>query len=84
MGHHYAGVLGPLAFLTVLLRGLKEGAAATEVLITAWLALWIFAAIGYVAGRVAGWMIDESTRFKVSAELAARQAQAVPAGTQDT
>ena len=74
MGRIYAGVLGPLAFLTVVARGLLNGASAQRVLLDAWLFLWIFAAVGYVVGRLAAWVVEDSVRSRLSAELAAQEA----------
>ena len=84
MGRNYAGVLGPLAFLAVLIRGWRMSADVETTLLTAWLALLAFAAVGWMAGRLADWMTVEAVRTKVSAELAAQQAsKPAAAGTQD-
>jgi hypothetical protein len=70
----YSGCLGLIAMLTMLARGALQGAATAEVVWQAWLALWCFAAIGLVAGRLAEWMVDESVRARISEELARREA----------
>ncbi len=74
MGRIYAGILGPLAFLTVVARGMLNGANAQRLLFDAWLFLWIFAAVGYVVGRLAAWVVEDSVRSRLSAELAAQEA----------
>lgn len=74
MGRAYAGILGPLAFAAALFRGLGRGWPMESVLLTAWLALVAMAAVGLVAGRLAAWIIDESVRGRMLAEMAAREA----------
>jgi hypothetical protein len=76
MGRTYAGVLGPIAFLTVTVRGLKQGGGVEPVLLAAWLALVAFAALGYVVGRLAGWMVEQSVMSRIDQELTAREAEA--------
>lgn len=71
MGRAYSGVLGHVGFLTSLARGLVQGGSTQSVLLQAWLSLLAFAAIGYVVGRLAGWVVEESVQAKLSAELAA-------------
>ena len=73
MAHVYAGILGPLAFLTSLARGIMHGGGTESVLWTAWCSLLAFAAAGYVIGWVAGKTVEESVRGRISAELAAEQ-----------
>jgi hypothetical protein len=77
VGRAYSGVLGHVGFLTSLAQGCVQGGSTQAVLLHAWLCLLAFAAIGYVTGRLAGWVVEESVRAKLSAELAA-----APAGTQ--
>jgi hypothetical protein len=72
VAHVYAGILGYLAFLTSLARGVMHGGGTASVLWTAWLSLLAFAAVGYAIGWVAGTTVDESVRGRISAELAGR------------
>lgn len=74
MGRVYAGILGPLAFLAVAVRGWKNGWPTESSLLSAWLAFVALAAIGYIVGRLAEWIVDESVRTRMLAELAAREA----------
>ena len=74
MGRVYAGILGPLAFLAVVIRGWKNGWPTESSLLSAWLAFVALAAIGYIVGRLAEWIVDESVRTRMLAELAAREA----------
>ena len=53
----------------------------------AWCSLLLFAMVGLVIGRLAEWVVEDSVRTKIRAELAAgdtesaRSAAAGPAGT---
>ena len=78
MAHVYAGILGPLAFLTSLARGVLHGGGTESVLWTAWCSLLAFAAVGYVIGWVAGKTVEESVRGRISAQLAAEQPAETP------
>ena len=75
MGRAYAGVLGPLAFLTVLAQGLVHSASAQETLWRATVALVAFAVIGCIAGQVAGWIVEDAVRGRLTAEMARRAAE---------
>lgn len=68
----YAGILGPLAFLTSLARGVVHGGGSDSVVLAAWCHLIAFAAVGYVIGRVADRTVEESVRARISAQLAAQ------------
>jgi len=71
----YAGILGPLAFLTTLLRGTLHGGQADAVLFSAWCCLWAFAAVGYVVGWIAERTVADAVAGRVAAELAGRKAE---------
>jgi hypothetical protein len=73
VAHVYAGILGPLAFLTSLARGFVHGGGTQSVLWTAWWSLLAFAAVGYVVGWVAGKTVEQSVHGRIKAELAADQ-----------
>jgi hypothetical protein len=75
VGRSYAGVLGPVAFVTMIARGLLGGGGSQTTLLHAWIALLSFAMLGYVIGRLAGLIVQESVQGKVAAELAAHDAQ---------
>lgn len=70
MGRTYAGILGSLALLTSLARGLLHAQSADAMLLTAWCSLLAFAALGYVLGGIAARTVDESVIAAVRAELA--------------
>jgi hypothetical protein len=82
VGRIYAGILGPLAFLISLARGWIDGSPPQSSLWTAWWSLLLFAALGYVIGRLAEWIIGESVASRIAAELEAqRAAEAAAEGT---
>ena len=72
MGRTYAGILGPLAFSTVLSRALINGSTSLVALQTATLCLFVFAAIGYVAGQIAQTIVSDVVRARFDEELASR------------
>lgn len=74
MGRIYAGVLAPLALVTLLAHGWLGGQDVEATLWTAWYGLVAFAAVGYVIGRVAEFVVEDSVRSQVAGELASREA----------
>jgi len=78
VAHVYAGILGPLAFLTSLARGFVHGGGTQSVLWTAWCSLLAFAVVGYVIGWVAGKTVEQSVHGRIRAELAADQPADTP------
>ena len=74
MGRTYAGILGFLAFQAVVVRGLLRSAGTEATLWQASLALFAFALLGYVAGELAGWIVEESVQERIAADAAAQQA----------
>jgi len=75
VGRSFAGVLGLVAFVAAMARGWVAGGDVNHVVFDAWLGLILFAAVGYVAGSLAGWIVDDSVRSRVAMELAARQTE---------
>lgn len=73
MGRSYAGILGLVAFLSVMIQGFIANAAAEPTLFRAWIGLLVFTAIGYLSGRLAQWMVEDSIRTKVTVELASEE-----------
>ena len=72
MGPRYAGILGPLAYVLVLTRGLIDGSSPESILGLAVVCLLVFAGIGYMAGRVADKVLWDSVKKQFSDELQAR------------
>ncbi len=62
MARQYAGILGLLALLVSLLRGIVAGGASEATLWTAWLSLLVFT----VLGAVIGWLAERIVRESVS------------------
>ncbi len=72
MTHLYAGFLGPLAFITALMRGLVHGSSIEAVLPGAWCCLLLFSIVGLIIGWVSEWVIEDSVRTRIKVELAAK------------
>jgi hypothetical protein len=66
----YAGILGPLALSTTLAHGLILGRPVDATLGSAVASFWIFAALGCVAGWVAGNILEEAVRSRIARESA--------------
>ena len=75
MGRTYAGVLGTLAMVTVVARGLIHGGGVELTLKSASLCLFLFAAIGWIIGLLADQAIEDAARRKLSGELSAATAE---------
>ena len=71
MGRAYAGVMGPLAFLTVVVRCLLRSVSVETTIWQAVAGLFLFAAIGGLIGQLAGWIVDDSVRGRLAEEIAA-------------
>ncbi len=69
MAHAYAGILGPLAMLITVARGLLHGDAPEPVLLAAWCSLLAFAATGYLVGWTAERIVDEAVSKRIATEL---------------
>jgi hypothetical protein len=73
MGRQYAGTLGPIAFVTVIVRNLIDGGHADSALMAALMALFAFAALGYLLGRMAEHTIVEAVESSFHARLRASE-----------
>jgi hypothetical protein len=63
----YAGILGPLAFLTCLARGVLHAWSAEKALLVAWTSLLAFALLGSVIGWIAEWILEDEVRGRIAA-----------------
>jgi len=81
MGRIYAGILGPLAMVVIICRGIKDSAGLEGTLTLAIAALAVYAVIGAVLGQIAQATVDESVRLKIEQQLAASAAKNGNAGT---
>lgn len=69
MGRTYAGVLGTLAMVTVVARGLIHGSGVEVTLKTACLCMFLFAAIGWIVGCLADQVIEEAARRRLAVQI---------------
>jgi heme exporter protein D len=70
MGRRYAGILGLLAFATVLGHGVMHGGHAETTLPLACGLMFVFAAVGATVGSLAGWIVADAVRTKLILQLA--------------
>ena len=74
MGRIYAGILGLVGFLTIIARGLINHSAAGSTMLYASGAMFIFAAIGWIAGTIAETTVAESVRRQFDEEVETNEA----------
>jgi hypothetical protein len=82
VGRAYGGILGLLAFSTLLLRGICSAGGSESVLLQAWLGLVLFAALGLLAGSIAAWLIRRSVQDQLTAEAATAPSVQSPSNEQ--
>ncbi|MFZ5832831.1 MAG: hypothetical protein ACOY3P_22320 [Planctomycetota bacterium] len=73
MGRIYAGTLGPLALLVTLARAALQGDSIEAALWSAWIALWVFAAVGWILGSVGQRTVDEAVTRQFANEMLRQQ-----------
>jgi len=73
MGRVYAGILGLLAFGTVIARSLLHGGNVESALFTASWTLFAFAALGYIIGSIAERTVVEAIETKFHAQWQAAE-----------
>jgi hypothetical protein len=64
MGRRYAGILGPLAFALMLVRGLLNGGGAEPTLWAASCGMFGFAFLGLILGETADYLVRESVKAR--------------------
>lgn len=69
MARQYAGILGLLALMVSLMRGIFAGGASEATLWTAWLSLLAFTVLGAVIGWLAERIVRESVSSQILSEL---------------
>ena len=72
MGRAYAGILGPLAFSTVTIRGVLHHAGSMSTMKIATVALVLFAAFGYLVGAIAEMTVRDSVLSQFQESLTAK------------
>ncbi len=75
MGYSYAGILGPIAFATIIARGVMSGGDLGATIRMASLSLFAFAMVGFAIGQIADTIISTGVRRKLLAELAENDKQ---------
>jgi len=70
LGRVYAGILSPIAVLAFVLRSFRYDAGVDATLLGMAIVALAFAALGYVLGELAGWVVVESVRSQMASELA--------------
>ena len=68
MANLYAGILGLIAFLTVLIRAAIAGGGFEGTIQAGCVALAVFATLGFLAGKAATFVVDESVRLQLRDE----------------
>ena len=74
MARIYAGALGLLAFATVVARGIVHASVSSDTIWRASTMLFAFAAIGYLLGRTAQWIVDDSVRGRLTSQISNKPA----------
>jgi hypothetical protein len=72
VARQYAGILGLLAFVTVVVRGIAGGSGPQATMMTAILSMFAFAAIGCIAGTIAEGVVRDAIQAKMLAEVESR------------
>lgn len=70
MGRAYAGILGTLACGITLARGLVAGTAIDGIVLAASATLFLFAAIGYLAGQMAELIVRDAVQTQFQTAVA--------------
>ena len=76
MGREYAGILGPLAMIVVICRGVLQSSGAEGTLTLAIMNLAAFAAVGAILGHIAQTTVDDSVCAKLDQQLGQREGKA--------
>ncbi len=69
MGRIYAGILGPLAMVVIICRGIRDSAGVEGTLVLAIIVLAAYSIIGSILGQIAQATVDESVRQKLEQQL---------------
>ncbi|ADB18217.1 hypothetical protein Psta_3556 [Pirellula staleyi DSM 6068] len=75
MGRHYAGILGPLAALLLMARGLASGGGLQSIILSACGAMMIFATIGYLTGQLADYLVSQSVRSQLDQAITSLESE---------
>jgi hypothetical protein len=75
MGREFSGVLGFLAFTTVMVRSFIVGGGFDESTKLALIMMFLFAVVGYVAGVIAQQTVRDSVKQLLDSELASLKSE---------
>ena len=75
MGRPYAGILGSLAFASLALRGVALGSSIETTIFSASAACFVFAALGFLGGSLAEFLIRDSVRLQFQSAMAEWEVQ---------
>jgi len=70
----YAGILGSLAMVVALVRGVMSAGGVEETIVQSLMALLGFGLLGLVIGGVASWIVEDAVYTQVQQEVAAHEA----------
>ena len=82
MARQYAGILGLLALMVSLMRGIVASGASEATLWAAWLSLLAFALLGAVIGWLAERIVRESVSSQILSDLQEKKPAQRSASTQ--
>jgi hypothetical protein len=74
----YAGILGLLAFVTTLVRGMLHGGGPESVLWSAWCNLLLFTVVGCLVGGIARWIVEDAVHSRYAVANIARPMAKTP------
>lgn len=75
MGRHYAGILGPLAAVLLVARGLATGGGSQAIVLAACGGMMIFAVIGFLTGQLADYLVSQSVRSQLDQAMTKLEAE---------
>lgn len=71
IGRCYAGVLGLIAFIATMFRGVANGASLEATVVTSCGCMFAFAAVGFLVGMAGQVVVGDAVRTRFLAELSA-------------
>lgn len=74
MGRKYAGILGALAFITILSRSILNTNSVESTMMLATSCLFLFAGVGYLVGQIADSIVTEAVKASFLKDLEVREA----------
>jgi hypothetical protein len=75
MGRSYAGILGLVAFATVVARGVLQQNGAASIFPLAAASLFLFAGLGYILGTIAAQAVAADLKARFQEQVARLQGE---------